>query len=262
MASRVLLIWEDTPGSPECYRFDWLVSFTHEGITEITEHPVEDGSSITDHAIPQNPRFSLEGKISNTPTASNEDARIPNEIPGVIVIPTPPSEFMDVQSVELDIPQKGFQPLNNPIGQGLDLAAGAITGATGGNKATLFRAESPRNRAREMYEALKRARVDRRILRVETELETYQDMLIERVASPKTSEDGKTTLFQVDLRQIRIVNSRTVAAPQPAEPLGQPPIARGSQNTKEDARDSTKKEKLKKSLAAQGLDSLTSALGF
>ena len=102
-----LILWEDEFGQTNAVRFDILESEDHDANTIITDHPVEDGSDVTDHARDEPDRFSLVGFVSNCPLLTN---------PGV-------EEIASFESVALDLPPKPspFSPTDgrfNVIGGG------------------------------------------------------------------------------------------------------------------------------------------------
>lgn len=52
---------------PLTIEFDATTRETHTGATTPTDHPVEDGSVVSDHAIDQPDELELEGMVTNTP---------------------------------------------------------------------------------------------------------------------------------------------------------------------------------------------------
>jgi hypothetical protein len=55
---------------------DCSISEQHQGDVEVTEHPVEFGANIVDHARPKPEQVTLEGLISNTPITLGQARRI------------------------------------------------------------------------------------------------------------------------------------------------------------------------------------------
>jgi hypothetical protein len=161
----------------------------------------------------------------------------------------------------LELPEKpGGIPVN------LAAAVGAIGGLfnSGNPTATVLKTNEFKDRVREMYESLKDARDKHRLVRIETTLREYENMVIERVAVPRTVPDGDGATFQLDLKQIRFVKSETVEAPEPAELRGMLPKALGSKSAKKN--DDEKKSEKAKSIAAKLFDgaggSLSGIVGF
>ncbi len=88
---------------------------------------------------------------------------------------------------------------------------------------------------------------------VTTPIETYENMIIERLSAPRTAADGSGITLQLDLREIRIVKSETVAAPQPTEIMGQLTQALGSKSPIKDEEDAATKKKSFALRIAEGL---------
>lgn len=55
-------------GNPSIVSFDTTISETHDQTATVTEHPIEDGSLVSDHVIRDPFVFSCEVYISNTPS--------------------------------------------------------------------------------------------------------------------------------------------------------------------------------------------------
>lgn len=55
---------------------DASIKETHKSTVEITEHPVEDGAVISDHARTKPAEITIEGMISNTPVTRDQETRI------------------------------------------------------------------------------------------------------------------------------------------------------------------------------------------
>jgi hypothetical protein len=56
--------------------FDAVISERHDGEVDVTEHPVEKGANITDHARPKPWVVTIEAIISNTPIDKEQNTRI------------------------------------------------------------------------------------------------------------------------------------------------------------------------------------------
>lgn len=61
---------------------DASISETHSADADATDHPVEQGSNITDHIRPKPRTLSIEGIISNTPTSPDREALYAPDEPG------------------------------------------------------------------------------------------------------------------------------------------------------------------------------------
>jgi hypothetical protein len=75
-------------------------------------------------------------------------------------------------------------------------------------------------------------------------------MVFTRIAKPKRFEDGKAARFSVDLRQIRVADSETVAAPQPTEARGKKGVSAGSKNGKPDPNAGAKEQVYESTLSS------------
>lgn len=65
--TRTVLDWTDDAGGAGALEFDAVTLYGFEAVAEVTEHPVEQGTAITDHVRPQNGTVTLEGVITNAP---------------------------------------------------------------------------------------------------------------------------------------------------------------------------------------------------
>jgi hypothetical protein len=225
-----LFTWKDDSGATESARFDIITSEGHEAIMAITDHPVEEGANVVDHARAEPVKISIEAYVSNKPIFSNPDVE----------------KTHNYETVDLDIPEKtGGAPIFTPGGltQGVTAGIGGLFGEPQ-NRALVLRASSPVDRVHDLYSKLKAAQLARRQITIETKLDVYVDMLIERLAVPRTPEDGNGAVFQMDLRQVRFVKSETVQAPEPTEKRGAVKASKGSKAGEEE-KNPEKEEKMK-----------------
>ena len=63
----VTLLTSVTLAKIDVLELDASISESHTGEVEVTEHPIERGADITDHARPKPDRVTIEGLVSNTP---------------------------------------------------------------------------------------------------------------------------------------------------------------------------------------------------
>ncbi len=122
---------------------------------------------------------------------------------------------------------------------------------------TALQQEEPRDRIRDVYELLKKARSRKFLITVQEAHTEHFDMVLTRVAKPRSVEDGKGARFQIELRQIRVADSETVQAPQPTEARGKTGVNAGSKNGKPDP-NAAAKDAQYESTASQ----LSGAVGF
>jgi hypothetical protein len=247
-----LLTWTTQSGDFKVFRFDVVTTETHEASVDITDHPVELGANVTDHARPQPERLTLEGYVSNKPLLSSRGQTSPTDALdqmmafGQMPLTLPEARALIAQKqVVLDLPKPPIRPnVAGLVSAGVDALLGAAaplmaTVETSAplpqlplNPTLVIALPTFINRVWTMWETLLQARKDAAIITVETGVEYLENMMIERMAVPRTVADGGGASFQLELKRIRIVKSATVAAPIPTEARGQPPVTRGSQSTK------------------------------
>lgn len=74
------LIYQPTIAKIDTIELDASISESHVGEVEVTEHPVEQGANISDHARPKPETLSIEGVVSNTPVSRKQVLKIQNGI--------------------------------------------------------------------------------------------------------------------------------------------------------------------------------------
>lgn len=240
--SAVVLSWVDKQsGQTKSIRFDVVSNDTIESLLAITKHPVEEGADVSDHAREDSERITIEGYVSNKPLWSNPEAE----------------KHLDVQTLDLIIPKIEKSLLQTLTPGGLTQAAiGAVDGLLGRNQLPKkYTALAPTgdmpNRAREMYQTLRRAQKEKARVSVSHPLVELTDMIFERIAVPRTTETGNGATFQIDLSHVRIVTTEIVDAPVPTELRGAGTESKGSKAAQ---KTDDKKKELLKSKIARGID--------
>ncbi len=210
LQSKVKLAIEDRKsGGLIIVQFDVVTTDSWESLLQITEHPIEAGSDVADHAAPQSKRVTIEGYVSNKPLYTN---------PGV-------SDKMRYQRVELAIPEKSggasiFTPggLNQAATGAISKGVNKLLGRSQAKSANVLKASGDMpQRDREIYRTLIEAQENRSLVKVYAHIGELESMMIERVNVPRTPADGNGSSFQVDLKQVTIASSETVEAPIPDE---------------------------------------------
>jgi hypothetical protein len=234
-----LITWTDPDsGAIGVIRLDAVQTESPEDSLTITDHPVEQGVNVVDHAREEPTRLSLEGIVSTIPNpAVDTDAGFQT-----IEVTVPGRRQPGPRTIKLQPPQP---PITPSIGGLIHAGIGAIVGTsisaqfasesqpiTTTVKIQGYQQKSPRNRVRDVYEALLRVMTARTLVTVNTRDRDFFDMMIERVAKPRTVEGGSSATFQIDFKRIRIASSKTVAAPKPTEARGKGPVNKGSQAAK------------------------------
>jgi hypothetical protein len=277
MASNTHVFYEDDAGMAHELFFDVISLENHDLVSTVTEHPVETGSNISDHTLPEPQRFTLEGYISDTPIWSNpginDDRGLQPDIGGAesVELPTRTHRYADgTRNQRLNPPKR---PVTIPLGPGAVVAgAKALFGALtdSGHSATLARyvERSQRHRAWVLtipdfesrfvgtYEALRDIWENSRVVGIVTSMDNHVSCAMERAAAVRRREDGNGATFTIELKEVRFVTSETVTAPLPAEALAQPHKSTGSKASEVSKNIEGKNEKLLQSFAAKGLDAL------
>jgi hypothetical protein len=261
-----LIYWQDeATGAIGVVRLDAMQSESPEDNLTITSHPVEQGANVVDHAREEPTTLSVEGIVSSIPNpAIDTDAGFQT-----IEITVPIMLRARNQIIELDPPkpplalspsgliQAGVTAIGSAIFGGPNMSAefaGETTKGKADLKGQFYQQNSPRNRVRDVYDALLAVQSKRQFVNVSTRDREHFDMLIARVAKPRALEDGSSAKFQIDFQRIRVASSQTVAAPKPAEARGKAGTSKGAQAAKPDADPKQKRKTLAKAI----LDSLGS----
>lgn len=242
------IFWtNDDTGTDETFTLDVVTQISHEDVTTITDHPVEEGVVISDHARDEPDFCSVEGIITNTPHAGNlTDDDVYQDQPLSLDFKT--REQSGTTQMKLDVPSPPITAtVDSLVGAGLGALKSAIFGGpeatmntpskegSGNRTVTIPQPVTPRDRAREGYEKLLQAKGGHFLCVFDTGMRAYFDMLVTRIAEPRVVEDGESVKFQIDFRKIRLAETQTVQAPKPAEVRATKPKTLGSKTVKEDS---------------------------
>ncbi|HYQ47153.1 MAG TPA: hypothetical protein VER11_34520 [Polyangiaceae bacterium] len=225
--SKTSLLWTD-PDSGESLslQFDAVTGETKDDTVTVTDHPVEDGSNVADHARDDPAMLSIEAVVSETPNPQLDadvslrgvDLKVdirsaPSTKTFTLDIPTPPIQFS-----ESGLVQAGIGALKKAIfGAPKATSLGPTSGQTNNVTARAYQQDATRNRPRDVYDKLLLLKSQHvRLDLIQTAYRDYTDMMVTRVSQPRATEDGLSAKFQIDFKQIRIASSQTVAAPKPA----------------------------------------------
>lgn len=246
------LWYTDDSGQERQVAFDGVLSETLEAVAELTEHAVERGSNVVDHHRTSPRTFGIEALVTNTP----------------IKDPTPGAELGRFESFEtLDVPTYS-PPVSLTPGGVNRLAQGAVGAVgnllTGGPPplevvVTRF-AGQPFDRIKDVAEELEKIQSGAFVIRLETSFRELENIQLVRFTPTRKSEDGSSAAFQLDFRQIKIVETATVAAPLVAEALGAL-RSKGAPKALDAAAGGAAGAAAKQSLAKAGISSLTGGDG-
>lgn len=264
---------------------DVSISETHSLTAEVSEHPVEDGSNISDNVRAQPRTVQLEGLVTNHPTElplSHAGGVRASDDAGFIDVVTAPGQrrppmTREIQGEPADV---GFIP---GASQGLAIA-GIIPGALGLDvtlprrrfaaevynedregrtfyavNALAFSEEFDRVGA--VYQALVAVITEPQLVKLVTGLDIYEEVALSELSFERSSEVGRDALrFTCTCKVLRIVNAQTVRVPRPEEERGKPGQSRGKQATEQvdfEALSESAKEQGREAFARKGFGALS-----
>jgi hypothetical protein len=255
-----LLDWTREDGEIEVVTFDTFDSEDWDQPCEVSEFPVELAPGMTDQIILKPLTCTLVGYISEKPLATNDAEGAYRT--KTLDIPGSPKYVQ--YSKKLDIPGSKLKP---NVASLVTAGFNALTGA-GGVEAQVRKRQGgtkPKQDVRawsyDNYEsrvvwtlnALEQARYERVLIGVVADQKQAEGMVIEGLQLHRTVEEGAGALFTLQLRQIQIAETETVAAPKPAENIAQSRKSKGSAATEKSGADEVAKLR---SVLAGGLSGL------
>lgn len=232
------LYWQDLSGQTVSVKLDVTQSESHEETVTISDHPVEEGVAITDHARSEPSAIYVEGKVSNVPMPGQDGV-----VSGILPLSVDYGAARGTETLPLDVPTPPV-PLNpaGAVRAGVGALGRAISGqpkatvwgkwkrATAQLRARVLQHSAARNRPKEVYDLLLGAIDQKALITVQTPIREYTDMQITRLAPMRAVESGQAVQFQIDLRKILIATSETVQSPVPIEARGSAKLNAGAQS--------------------------------
>jgi len=171
--------------------FDAITSEQPTYEADVTEVPVEDSTKeITDHIQRKNPKLSLQGTISQTPL--DLSTAVSNLLSGGVQAATS-SQF-----------RQNF--LNTGVQALAGVAGAALQGNAGDPGAAFTQGFSDAIARSILIDAYER----RARFNVVTQRQQFENMVIQKMTFPRDSNTGDQLIFQLELKQLRIVKSITV----------------------------------------------------
>lgn len=215
--------------SGEVIRFDAVTQETHGITSDITEHPVEKGANVTDHVRSQTDTMTLEVFVSNAPIRGDDHFELDTQVGAVAPLDLQPAAFTGI--------------------------GGTVDPRLNGKAASVLQFDQPTNFVAEVYRALRELKEGAELLTIVTRLWDYEDMVIKEVSIPRTAAEGDGAKITINFKQVRLVETKIVAAPVPTEVRGKPAVDKGAKGGK-DSKDGTDDQSKKKSILASALDGL------
>lgn len=206
--------------------FDAVLSEQSEHTASVVEHAVEAGADISDHVREGNDRVTLEVFVSNAPV---KDV---NRWYGG-----------SVQGVDLDVPTSNKLPAPTPgalLNAAISAAADLLSGKKA-YKAQVLKFPSKFNAPKDVLAQLERWKKDAVLGKVILPWKTVENVVITRVSANRAPDTGDAATFMIDFQQIRLVETKLVTSPVPAEVRGKVAVSKGKQPTTEKVTSEEKK---------------------
>lgn len=194
-----LLFTGSNPTSIDSLILDCSITESHTGEVEVTDHPVEEGFNVSDHARPKPNTLTITGMISNTPIGLANPAG-----------PTGATRKVVARDNGTDAGPPGFQIVT--------------TNQEDHVRGTPGRAESA-------LSVLRQIKDQGKVITVTTQIYVYTNMIMTNLAVPRDGKTGDVALFTASFKQIKIVKNKTTRKVQAKEPKAQPKAKAGKQTT-------------------------------
>ncbi len=178
--------------------FDATVREAHLSSTTVTEHPVEKGGNISDHARPELDRITVDVMVTNTP----------------IVVPKTNMQGVTggVSPVDLVVPARTQLPIGIP-GVGALLASTGALDKTEVLTAQVLQFDGQFDRVRNVYEEVRTLAESVTRVSLFTSLREYDDMVLTNLSANRTAAEGDAMTFTFDARKVRFAELKRVPAP-------------------------------------------------
>lgn len=241
-----VLSWQDTLGELVTLTFDVVEMVTRTVETDITEHAVEDGADITDHARTTGMIIEMSGYVSNTPLYSTVGGE-KNSRWEAVDIPGPVQRIPIGYAASIATPTAGPQSL-------AQAAFGAIAGAVASAPKATMLVRDWVSRVKEIEQLLDETQESARLCSFDDSEQSFENLLIQSRGVTRTTDDGDGATFSLTLKRIRVVSAQLVDAPVPAEPRLAPLKSVGSKAAKAAKGDEEKQAELQETLESSTFD--------
>lgn len=175
-------------------KFDLIVSENHSIEAQVTEHPIEDGSVVSDHIRELPRKGSLSGLVTNYPL-EKDFYQLPTSFYEKL------SALGNQHFLESFVAQYGYKPNKGPT------------------KADYEALERPKNRAFDTWTAFKALMAARTPVTISTGLEKYYTAVVTKVETSRESSTGDALTFHVEFQEIRVVQLKEVDVIISTKPL-------------------------------------------
>jgi len=200
------VIRPDLPGLLTLLAFDATITETHSRKAAVTEHPVEEGSPVSDHVLPSAQEISMSAVVSNTPIYVDQDysATAPLQAGGVVgTLPLTGLASRWIKNVEV---KGGFVQPYKPPGFPRYAAPITVTPAVRDTEqyaasAKVLQFPAPSNRVRDAWRILDELMLEGTVCTVHSELNIYPAMVLVSMSAPREAKDSVE--FELEFKAVR-----------------------------------------------------------
>lgn len=193
---------------------DVTIFESHSLNSKVTDNPIEDGSSISDHIIKLPRRFSMEGIVSNTPiTLLGSAAGTAFGLTGFAATEALPGVAGAVAITAAAIAtSKAFQGAPNAltVPVGTSSAVTKTEGDTVTKTLTGFNVGKPSKNVFNHFQIIYENKIP---LKIVSGLETYEPMIMETFEPESNRKTGDSLRFKASFKEIRKVKSVVESIP-------------------------------------------------
>lgn len=211
---RTVLVWEDKAGVEHLIQCDALTDMSDERTATVTRHPIENGSTVSDHVIQNPDRLLLEIRHSNKPIYPDKD--------------------MGHESLELKEQPNAFKPRGLLA---IHSAAGALVSSILGKAKPLtvytLQSSSAVDRIVELHDKLIEAKQNGYSCSAALYGRQYENFVITSIRYQRTGNgEGGKGKFQVELETVLEVSTASTELPNPQDLHAKPQTNRGTKPSK------------------------------
>jgi hypothetical protein len=208
---RTTLFYKDSGYSVDSITFDLVLDEQHSIESEVTSHPVEDGSQVNDH-IHQLPRKgSLTGFVTNHPLKKDFNGGLDANI---------------AQKIASLATQAPFGLESYPRFAQLTGLKAPVTFSD----ADFTTLQKPTNRALSAWDAFKTLMDAKKVCTIITGVEDYKNVVVTKVSTDRESSTGDALKFKVEFQEVRFVTLQETGLTSATRPDFSTP--KGKQATK------------------------------
>jgi hypothetical protein len=212
---------------PSFLFWECVTSESHEHTSTVTEHPVEAGANISDHYRTELDKLELDMWLSNEPIDYNSPNGIAAQYGGFLGV-TDLSTYKRPIVAGAQTPNTFSLSITNNVQALLTGGHGNPLSAT----AQVLQFTQRFNRLADVHKMLEQLRNDAYVFSVITKAAVYPSMVIEKWSMKRDAQSGTGAGISVSLKQLRLVETKSVQVPQPVQPRGQLPKNNGTQQPK------------------------------